>query len=170
MPTPARYADEWWGDGARDSRLHAFGDEHGAIDLGRTGSDLYDFCWHTVTPPNEAGYCNAGAELWDLRTAMKRSKVTVAAVNEHLRVLSVTLRSMYRGIDYFIEDRVVPFSRPLYEPSAAAVAVAGHVGRLVRNGDYVGLRRREHLGCHRAAWRWTTRKISATSPMSRRVR
>ena len=38
--------------GITDYTIIPFGDEHRAIDLGRTGSDLYDFCWHPVTPPN----------------------------------------------------------------------------------------------------------------------
>ena len=125
--------------GITDYTIIPFGDEHRAIDQRRPGSDRYDFCWHTVTPPNEAGYCNAGAELWDLRTAMKRSKVTVAAVNKHLPRTFGDTWIHVSEIDYFIEDHVVPPSRPLYEPSAAAVAIAGHVGRLVRNGDTLQL-------------------------------
>ncbi|MCP5364519.1 MAG: 4-hydroxybutyrate CoA transferase [Hyphomicrobiales bacterium] len=112
-----------------------FGDAFRHIQQGRAGSDPFDFCYLSVTPPNEAGYCCAGAELWDLRNAMKVSKVKVAAVNQHLPRTYGDTWIHVSEIDYFIEDHEPFLPRTKYVPDAATVAIAEHVSRLVHDRD-----------------------------------
>jgi len=122
-------------DGVTDFTVVGYGDAFRHIDQKRAGSEPFDFCWFTVTPPNEAGYCCAGAELWDLRTSMKRSKVNIAAVNKHIPNTFGDTWVHVSEIDYFIEDHEPMPKRYLYEPAPEAVEVAKHVSALVRDGD-----------------------------------
>jgi len=112
-----------------------FGDAFRHIEQRRAGSDPYDFCWFTVTPPNESGYCCAGAELWELRKAMKCSKVNVAAVNRYLPQTFGDTWIHVSEIDYFIEDHEPVPTRMKREPTPAAVAIAKHLSGLVRDRD-----------------------------------
>lgn len=121
--------------GITDFTVVGFGDAYRAIDQRRPGAEPYDFCWFTISPPNESGYCCAGAELWDLRTAMKRSKVNVAAVNRNLPRTFGDTWVHVSEIDYFIEDHEPMPQRWKYDPTPEAAAVAKHVATLVRDGD-----------------------------------
>jgi len=121
--------------GITDFTVVPFGDPYRAIDQRRSGAKPYDFAWFTVTPPNEAGYCCAGAELWDLRTAMKRSKVNVAAVNEHLPRTYGDTWIHVSEIDFFIEDHEPIEGRRTYQTGEVEAAIAKHVGSLVRDRD-----------------------------------
>ncbi|MCC7077806.1 MAG: 4-hydroxybutyrate CoA transferase, partial [Acidimicrobiia bacterium] len=118
-------------DGGADFTVVGFGDVHRHIDQRRANAAPYDVCWITATPPDDAGYCCVGAELWDLRTAMQRSRTTVAALNHHLpRTFGVT-RVHVSEIDMFVsEPRQLRHRSPL-TPSPAAVAIAAHVSPLV---------------------------------------
>ena len=122
-------------DGVTNFTVVGYGDAFRHIDQRRAGSEPFDFCWFTVTPPNESGYCCAGAELWDLRTSMKRSKVNVAAVNKHLPQTFGDTWVHVSEIDYFIEDHEPMPQRFKYEPSSAAAMIAQHVSGLVRDRD-----------------------------------
>lgn len=121
--------------GITDFTVVPFGDPYRAIDQRRPGSAGYDHCWFTVSPPNEAGYCCVGAELWDLRTAMKRSKVSVAAVNQHLPRTFGDTWIHVSEIDYFIEDHVPFMPRMVRDVGPVEEAIAKHVGGLVRSRD-----------------------------------
>lgn len=121
--------------GITDFTVIGFGDVYRDVDQKRPGSAPYDFCWSTVTPPNEAGYCCAGAELWDLRTAMKRSKTNVAAVNSYLPRTFGDTWIHVSEVDYFIEDHAPTPERWKRDPSPAATAIAQHVSGLVRDRD-----------------------------------
>jgi 4-hydroxybutyrate CoA-transferase len=122
-------------EGLIDFTVVGFGDAFRHIDQRRAGGDPYDFCWFTVTPPNESGYCCAGAELWELRKAMKCSKVSVAAVNKYLPRTFGDTWIHVSEIDWFVEDHEPVPTRMKREPTPAAVAIAKHVSGLVRDGD-----------------------------------
>lgn len=121
--------------GIVDYTVVGFGDMHRDIDLGRSGSRPYEHCWFTVTPPDEHGMCSVGSELWDLKTAMGRSKIKVAGVNRHLpRTFGDTMIHVSE-IDYFF-----PFDEPAAHrmrrgPGDVAKAIAGHISTVVRSGD-----------------------------------
>jgi len=122
-------------EGITNFTVVGFGDAFRHINQQRAGSEPFDFCWFTVTPPSEAGYCCVGAELWDLRIAMKNSKINVAAVNDHLPRTFGDTWIHVSEIDYFIEDHEPFLPRTRHEPTAAAVAIAQHVSGLVRDRD-----------------------------------
>lgn len=122
-------------EGIVDFTVTGFGDIHRDVDQQRPGSKPWDFCWLSVTPPNDAGYCCIGAELWDIRYSLSRSKVRVAALNDHLPRTFGDTWVHASEIDYFIEDHK-PFPvRQLYEPSDEAKAIAKHVSALIRDRD-----------------------------------
>ncbi|CCW16266.1 4-hydroxybutyrate coenzyme A transferase [Sphingobium indicum BiD32] len=122
-------------EGITNFTVVGFGDAFRHINQRRAGSEPFDFCWFTVTPPNDAGYCCVGAEVWDLRIAMKNSKINVAAVNDHLPRTFGDTWIHVSEIDYFIEDHEPFLPRTRHEPTAAAVAIAQHVSGLVRDRD-----------------------------------
>lgn len=122
-------------EGIVDYTVTGFGDIHRDIDQKRAGSAPWDFCWLSVTPPNESGYCCIGAELWDIRYSLSRSKVRVAALNDHLPRTFGSTWVHASEIDYFIEDHKPFPMRQLYSPSEEAKAIAGHVSGLVRDRD-----------------------------------
>lgn len=124
-------------DGTTDFTVTGFGDVHRHIDQRRPGSSRYDFCWFTVTPPNDAGYCCVGGDLWDLRSSMKRSRVNVAGVNDHLPRTFGDTWIHVSDIDYFFEQHEPFADRVRPSPSPAAQAIARHVSLLVRNGDTI---------------------------------
>ena len=122
-------------EGFIDYTLVGFGDIDRDLDQGRAGSSPYDFCWFTVTPPNEDGFCCTGAELWDLRNAMKRSKTKIAGVNRYLPRTSGNTWVHVSEIDYFFEaDEPAP-ERMRRDPQPMAKKVAGYISALVKNGD-----------------------------------
>ena len=122
-------------DGITEFTVTGFGDIHRHIDQQRPGASEYDFCWFTVTPPNSSGYCCVGGDLWDLRTAMRRSRVKVAGINKHLpRTFGDTWLHVGE-IDYFFEHPDPPSDRTPPSPSPAAIAIAQQVSHLVKDGD-----------------------------------
>ncbi len=122
-------------EGITEFTVTGFGDVYRHIDQGRPGSHEFDFCWFSVTPPNESGYVCVGADLWDVRTSMKRSRITMAAVNDCLpRTFGDTWIHVSEIDHFFAQDE--PFAQRIpLEPSPDARAIAEHVKSLVRNGD-----------------------------------
>ena len=120
-----------------DYTVVGFGDMHRHIDQGRAGSAPYDHCWFTVTPPDENGYCNVGSELWDLKTAMARSRVKSAGVNRFLpRTFGDTQIHVSEIDNFFIYDEPAA-NRMRRDPEPVAREIAKHISGLVRSGDTI---------------------------------
>lgn len=124
-------------EGFIDYTVVGFGDFDRNLDQQRPGSSRYDHCWFTATPPNDDGFCCVGAELWDLRNAMSRSRVKVAAINRFLPRTGGTTWVHVSEIDYFYEQHEPAADRIRRSPSGAAAAIAKHIEPLVRNGDTI---------------------------------
>lgn len=122
-------------EGFIDYTVVGFGDFDRDLDQGRPGSQMYDQCWITVTPPDDDGYCNVGAELWDLRNGMRRSKTTVAGVNQYLPRTFGTTTIHVSDIDYFYEQHEPAPDRIRRTPTPIAAAIAEHISPLVKSGD-----------------------------------
>ena len=122
-------------EGIVDYTVTGFGDIHRAIDQRRPGSAPYDFCWISATTPNDAGYCCIGAELWDIKYTLSRSRTKVVALNDYLPRTFGDTWVHVSEIDYFIEDHKPFPERPLYAPTPEAIAIAKHVSGLIRDGD-----------------------------------
>ncbi len=122
-------------EGTTEFTVTGFGDVYRHIDQGRPGSKEFDFCWFTITPPNESGYACVGGDLWDLRTSMRRSRVSMAGVNDYLPRTFGDTWIHVSEIDYFFEQHEPYSQRIPLEPSPDARAIAEHVKLLVRNGD-----------------------------------
>lgn len=135
-------------DGIVDFTVVGFGEVNRHIDQGRPDAKGYDHCWFTVTPPDEDGYCCVGTQLWDLRSAMRNSKLTFAGVNPHLP-RTVGNRNTWlhvSEIDFFFEHDEPALERVRRAPTAEAKAIAGYVSTLVRDGDTI------HVGAGRTTF------------------
>ncbi|CCW19343.1 4-hydroxybutyrate coenzyme A transferase [Sphingobium indicum BiD32] len=123
--------------GWTDFTVIGFGDVNRAFDQRRPGSAAYDYCWLTVSPPNEQGFCCAGSHLWDLRMGMRSSKLNIAGINRHLPRTFGDTWIHVSEIDYFFaEDEPPPVRGPL-TVSPLVKAVAGHVSTLIRDRDTI---------------------------------
>ncbi len=124
-------------EGITDFTVAGFGDVHRHVDQNRPGSSMFDFCWFSVTPPNDSGYVCVGGDLWDVRTSMKRSKTKVAAVNNYLPRTFGDTWIHVSEIDYFFEQHEPFPERVRLVPSPAAQSIARHIKTLIRNGDTI---------------------------------
>ena len=121
--------------GILDYTVVGFGDIHRHIDQNRPGSAPYDHCWFTVTPPDEDGFVSVGAELWDLKTSMARSRIKAAGVNKYMPRTFGDTRIHVSEIDLFFPyDEPSPV-RVRRGPGAIATKIAQHVSTLIRDGD-----------------------------------
>jgi 4-hydroxybutyrate CoA-transferase len=118
-------------EGIVDFTVVPFGDPFRALNQGRSGSEALDFCWFTATPPNDAGYCCIGAEVWDLRMGMKSSKKAVAAINDNLPRTFGNTWIHVSEIDYFIEDDELIAPRRTLRTGPVEEAIAKYVGSLI---------------------------------------
>ena len=123
--------------GIVDYTVVGFGDMHRHIDQGRPGSAPYDHCWFTVTPPDENGYCSVGAELWDLKTSMARSRIKAAGVNSFMPRTHGDTMIHVSEIDYFFPYDEPAAQRMRRGPGPISEQIAKHVSTLVRSGDTV---------------------------------
>lgn len=124
-------------EGIVDYTVVGFGDMHRHIDQGRPGSAQYGHCWFTATPPDMDGYVSVGAELWDLKTSMARSKVTAVGINRFMPRTCGDTRIHVSELDYFFAYDEPAAHRQRRGPSQVAVSIAKHISTLVRSGDTV---------------------------------
>lgn len=114
--------------------------QHKALDEGREGARPIDLTIIHVTPPNEHGYVCLGHAVWDAKTTVRRARMTVAVVNEHLPRTYGDSWLHVSEIDLFVEDHTpLPdtTSRTYPPPEPWDAAIAGYVGSLVRDGDTI---------------------------------
>lgn len=108
---------------------------HKGLDDGRSEHDPYDVTFVNVTPPNENGYCCFGSTLWDAKSSIQRSKITIAEVGEHLPRTYGDSWIHVTEIDWFVENTatVMPFRQESLDPWDQPIAE--YVGSLIKDGD-----------------------------------
>jgi 4-hydroxybutyrate CoA-transferase len=112
---------------------------HKALDDGRPDARALDVTFVSVTPPNEAGYCCFGAALWDAKTTISRSAMTIAAVNQNIPRTFGDTWVHVSEIDWFVEDdSPAPEASYVYPPPDPwDRPIAEHVASLIRDGDII---------------------------------
>jgi 4-hydroxybutyrate CoA-transferase len=123
--------------GIMDYTVVGFGDMHRNIDQRRPGSAPYDHCWFTVTPPDDNGYCSAGAELWDLKMGMAHARVKAVGVNKYMPRTFGDTKIHVSEIDYFFPYDEPAAKRIRRGPGPVAVAIAKQIATVVRSGDTI---------------------------------
>lgn len=108
-------------------------------------SEAGDICLTEVSPPDDKGFCSFGASLWAKKRQIERSKLIIAEVNQNLIRTYGDNYIHVSQIDYFVEHAGsggAPGTgslagRKLKEPEPYLKDIAGHVSKLIRDGDTI---------------------------------
>ena len=111
------------------------------LDIGE--SDAGDICLTEVSTPDDKGFCSFGASLWAKKRQIERSKLVIAEVNRNLIRTYGDNYIHVSQIDYFVEhvgSGGAPgmgslAGRKLKEPEPYLKDIAGHVAKLIQDGD-----------------------------------
>ena len=109
--------------------------EHKALDERRDGSEPYDVCFINVTPPNAHGFCCFGNSLWDAKSTIGRSKLTIAEVNDNLPRTYGDTWVHASEIDWFVESQAVVAPFPLAPEDPWDRPIAEYVASLIQDRD-----------------------------------
>lgn len=113
---------------------------HKALDEGREEARRIDVNVISVTPPNAHGYVCLGHAVWDAKTSVRRAKMTIAVVNDHLPRTFGDSWLHVSEIDWFVADHTpLPdaTARTYPPPEPWDAPIAGYVASLVRDGDTI---------------------------------
>ncbi len=98
-----------------------------------------------VTPPDEHGFCRFGLALWRKKDEIRRSKITIAEVNDRLSNVHGEAFIHVSEIDCFVKhppSTRVPGTgslagRALHEPEPYLKDIAKYVNSLINDGDTI---------------------------------
>ncbi len=105
------------------------------LDDGRSGHEPHDVSFVNVTPPNENGYCCFGNTLWDAKSTIKRSTLTIAEVGEHLPRTYGDTWVHVTEIDWFVENSPTVVAFPQRAEDPWDQPIAEYVASLIKDGD-----------------------------------
>ncbi|MBI4334426.1 MAG: acetyl-CoA hydrolase/transferase family protein [Chloroflexi bacterium] len=96
-----------------------------------------------VSPPDEKGYCSFGQSLWNKRSQVRRAKTVIGEVNRNAIRTYGDNYVHVSEIDHFVEHiptgrqpgDILLAGKPRREPEPYLSDIAGHVARLIKDGD-----------------------------------
>lgn len=111
---------------------------HKAREEGRPGARPLDVSFIRVSEPDANGWCCLGNVIWDAQTSRRAARTTIAVVGDGLPRTFGDTWVHASEIDAFVpvEDEVPMFPAPP-EPDEVELAIARHVGGLIRDGDTI---------------------------------